>query len=179
MISARATTADQRQPFNHEAANGRGECQIGYTHYFPQQRNFTTKEWIQLRDVVRSLIATTKVPLAYEADEPKRKPLIDNDMIRFNGVGEDGHETFVIYRFNDNSYNLCKTAQKPYDVIVTAILTLANTLAPGALKISSDGRPEDWAAGVKLAGSVRNGEMMIPIGRDGKMACPISDEVDA
>jgi hypothetical protein len=138
---------------------------VGYTHYFPQQRYFTIAEWDQLRHAVRSLIGANKVPLAIEYDEPNTPPQADGGEIRFNGVGDGGHETFVLTRSHDSSFNFCKTAHKPYDLIVTAVLCLANTIAPGALKISSDGEPSEWAAGHKLAKSIWDDSVICPIGK--------------
>ncbi len=100
-----------------------------------------------------------------------KKPVVDDEMIHFNGVGEDGHETFVVMRARDSDFSFCKTAQKPYDAIVTAVLCLAYTIAPGVLKISSDGRSEEWATGLALAKAAWDDSVTNPIS--------VGDEVDA
>ena len=51
-------------------------------------------------------------------------------------------------------FNFCKTAAKPYDLVVTAILVLAEHFSEGHFKVSSDGDPEDWAEGLALAREV-------------------------
>lgn len=141
---------------------------MGYTHYFPHKRSFTPDEWQAVTTAARQIIAASQVPLAFEYNDPISAPQIDADYIRFNGIGDDGHETFAIYRdlghlaaswsfYTDQMrergyvFVFCKTAHKPYDVVVTAILSAINKLAPGALDIGSDGGPHEWGPGVALA----------------------------
>jgi hypothetical protein len=72
-------------------------------------------------------------------------------MIRFNGWGDNGHETFLItremsdYSIRDpesgESFDFCKTARKPYDVAVCLVLLSIARHAPKSFSISSDG---DW-----------------------------------
>jgi hypothetical protein len=134
---------------------------LGYTHYYPQQRDFTPDEFANLGEAARKIIAAVELPLAWEYDEPKKPPQIDLGVIRFNGVGDDGHETFYLPRVNERPewsserrgdvFRFTKTAYKPYDLVVTAILIAADAIAPGALAISSDGGPNDWQAGLALA----------------------------
>ena len=77
-------------------------------------------------------------------------------MIRFNGRGNEGHETFILFKQKPKSeswqrnskeyFYFCKTARKPYDVAVGLVLLRAEKNAPGVLKVSSDGDWEhDWA----------------------------------
>lgn len=129
---------------------------MGYTHYHPQGRDFTAAEWQRLTDAATKIVAefgqgVTAAPLAWEYDEPTKPPQIDGDVIRFNGVGEDGHETFLLTRIREPYFTFCKTARKPYDVVVVAILIAADAIAPGALAIGSDGDADDWQAGLTLA----------------------------
>ena len=92
------------------------------------------------------------------------------DSICFNGVGGDSHETLSIDR--DDSYktkegrmadyykemwerdksmfNFTKTAYKPYDLLVTAILALYKHHFGDAVSISGDGGPEGYEEGLKL-----------------------------
>jgi hypothetical protein len=79
-----------------------------------------------------------------------RKPEVSKDLIRFNGLGEDGHETFLVLR-DEGGFAFCKTVRKPYDALVVATLALMNHYAPGAWRYKSDGDPEDWEEGLQLA----------------------------
>ena len=70
------------------------------------------------------------------------------DGIRLNGLYED-HEPFELTPAPGQS-DFCKTARKPYDETVTAILIRAKVRAGSAIKIRSDGDWSDWRAGRDL-----------------------------
>ena len=85
--------------------------------------------------------------------------VIDDNQIRFNGIDEDGHETFMLLKNDtprewaedkDVVFNFCKTAEKPYDVYVTGVLFLAMQHLTTDIQVSSDGGVADWQAGVAL-----------------------------
>lgn len=133
---------------------------MGYTHYFQQQREVTDKEWTAIMTDAANIIQAainSGIVLVREYDDQKEKPYVGLDLIAFNGLGENGHETFYLpkemeagrgtdkYRFN-----FCKTARKPYDDAVAAILLSMNHHAPGAWDIGSDGGRDDWARGIEL-----------------------------
>jgi hypothetical protein len=74
------------------------------------------------------------------------------------------HESFVIERKlqrDEREYStekgklikwtFCKTAEKPYDVAVTAIGCYLETMWPQYFEFSSDGGADDWQAGLALA----------------------------
>lgn len=135
---------------------------MGYTHYWRQRRDILVAPWSEIMQAATCIVEQTKlggVPLAWESDEPQRAPEITKDAIRFNGVGDDGHETFMLmrkrrkpeYKGDDPAFNFCKTAQKPYDVAVVAILAYVDSLYGELFDVSSDGDPPDWEAGVALA----------------------------
>jgi hypothetical protein len=82
------------------------------------------------------------------------RPFIDDKSIVFNGDASKGeaHETMSLHRIG-NGFEFCKTARKPYDRFVKAVLIIANYYAPGALEISCDGdkEPDCWTEGVRIA----------------------------
>ncbi|TXH57934.1 MAG: hypothetical protein E6Q97_03615 [Desulfurellales bacterium] len=136
---------------------------MGYTHYWKPQREFTPAEWTRITEVAKAMHAISGVPLAREYDEPKSLPILGTDgEIRLNGIGRDGHETFLILRKPDGGFAFCKTAHKPYDVMVTGVLAAIADIAPGALKISSDGTEEEWGDGLPLARAATEGEIAWP-----------------
>ena len=49
-----------------------------------------------------------------------------------------------------NCFDFCKTAMKPYDAVVTAILIRAKSIYGSCVEISSDGGWGDWQAGRDL-----------------------------
>lgn len=116
---------------------------MGYTHYFPQQRAFTDDEWNKLCEAARRIIdyAAQKHGVVVQRDyDDEEKPEINEEHIWLNGVGDEGHETFYITKDKMDGFNFCKTARKPYDIVVGLILLEAENIAQGALEISSDGR---------------------------------------
>ncbi len=117
---------------------------MGYTHYFDQQRDFTDDEWEHIGRLFKMILdearKTHTIELQLEYNDPA--PIqVDDTSIRFNGVEDDGHETFYIQKEHMKEYNFCKTARKPYDLAVCLMLIIANEHANGALKIGTDG---DW-----------------------------------
>lgn len=139
---------------------------MGYTHYWNTKDSADLENWNLACAEVRRLIAAAKVKVAYECDRPADPPEVDGEGIRFNGVEEDGHETFEVRRDpagnrwpwqkpEDGRYfDFCKTARKPYDVLVTASLLVLKAHLGDWLLLSSDGRWENWEAGAKLCTAV-------------------------
>lgn len=123
---------------------------MGYTHYFEQMSACPTDVWDKLCNAFPPLAMKSGIALANWDGKPDSPPDVNADWISFNGVGPAGHETFKLTR-DDVQFHFCKTAQKPYDVVCVAMLCLAHTWAPGVWRISSDGDPSEWAAGLALA----------------------------
>jgi hypothetical protein len=86
------------------------------------------------------------------------KPIISDTEIWFNGDASQGldHETFSLHWVRPNHHNghndFCKTARKPYDLIVCFTLLVFADMFPEAFEFSSDGGMEDdeWQRAVDL-----------------------------
>lgn len=79
--------------------------------------------------------------------------------LNVNGKGEDGHETFSMREhFRQNlepgNWNFCKTARKPYDLVVTACLIVLKHRLGDAFSVSSDGYKHEWIEGLQYARKV-------------------------
>jgi hypothetical protein len=106
-----------------------------------------------------------KDPLFLGGCRYTQHPIVDDVQVFFNGSAvpsekrkkdrnnwTDGdndklsHEVFYIYRIKkDNAnFNCCKTARKPYDLMVCAFLILAEYHAPKYYNFSSDGDYDEW-----------------------------------
>jgi hypothetical protein len=124
---------------------------LGYSIYFSQKRHFTVSEWGDIRAAVIPMFNRLK---QIKGGDGTGRPVIDNDQIIFNGDGSksEDHETMVLDR-NGNGFQFCKTARKPYDRFVKAVLVIANYYAPGALEVTCDGDGEAgcWDEGVRIA----------------------------
>lgn len=134
---------------------------MGYTCYFEQSRPFTTEEWGKIRAAVIPMFHRLK---QIKGPNGEGRPLIGNDSISFNGDASksEDHETFLIQK-NGNGFQFCKTARKPYDRYVKAVLCVADHFAPGALDISCDGDDEEdcWTEGVRIAQMATNNTVYI------------------
>lgn len=115
---------------------------MGYTHYW---EGFTTlpKEAVT---AIQKLVADHSHLVQYECDI-KSAPAVVGAEVRFNGIGSDGHETFCL---SGAAWNFCKTARKPYDKVVVAVLFIVESACQG-FTWSSDGDAGDHAEGLALA----------------------------
>lgn len=138
---------------------------MGYTHYWTHTRDFSVEEWKGVEAALAAIIRagiSRDIVLGNAHGEPGTGPDICGDLIAFNGVEESAHETFLVNRDvppleswqkeERRGWDFCKTAHKPYDVVVTACLAyLASNACPAPWTVSSDGTPAEWAPGVELA----------------------------
>lgn len=132
---------------------------MGYTHYQYQLRDFTDDEWEEICAETSRILTAAKddgVEIGDWKGDPCGDwtgPEVGPIRIAFNGVGDDSHETYSLDRkkrereaweeadrFERNgAFNCCKTALKPYDAVVVSVMAMVDQVAPGALRISSDG----------------------------------------
>lgn len=147
---------------------------MGYTHYWTPKK-FNQKQWDKFLNTCiklkNNLPKTTDTaggysedePLLIGGNEPTDKPIFNNNMVWFNGQTPKelrdefnlGHETFVIENINTggvNDWNFCKTARKPYDLLVCACLIAAHKYL--GFRISSDGSLNDWKPAFDYYGQV-------------------------
>ena len=90
------------------------------------------------------------VVIVRDYNEPGTEPELTEGYIRLNGEGKDGHETFYFVPVPD-VFDFCKTAEKPYDAVVCAVLLAAQAHYGAALEVSSDGYwDREWSEGRKL-----------------------------
>lgn len=131
---------------------------MGYTHYWKPKHTiteFSDKDWQSLREVAKKVFTKCTnrgISIVFDCDISKSRPHINKNYIGFNGLGNLGHETFILQKRITN-FTFCKTARKPYDIAVIAVLIYANYLNPD-LNISSDGNLTDWQAGYDLLSSI-------------------------
>lgn len=73
--------------------------------------------------------------------------------VNFNGSKDDGHETFILREhLNQNeAFNFCKTARKPYDGLVVACLIILKKYLGDGIEIGSDGFRADYIQGLNIA----------------------------
>ena len=125
---------------------------MGYTHYFPGLA--ATPDVIT--DAVKIIEAS---PVTICGPAGQGQPILnEEDGIRLNGFKAAGeaYETFHLRGTTTPAYpemgTFCTTENRPYDVVVTAILVAAavRSLDSTTGTIHSDGRWDNWAAGADL-----------------------------
>jgi hypothetical protein len=153
---------------------------MGYTHYWkynPNEIKSTTelrKKFLEASRLVRrGYQAIKNNPTYHEGsagghynDSPCKikgglgegNPIFNASEIWFNGDAEEGldHETFSIKWNETENFSFCKTARKPYDVLVCyALLCLDHVFDDGKVfSYSSDGGNSDWKAAYLFAKEV-------------------------
>lgn len=145
---------------------------MGYTHYF--ERNNLNKGsaymFGKLALDAKQIIQTAKeAGIEICGPHGHGEPEFTEGHFSFNGLemlGQD-HETFYwealpvqpewqtqYFRETGRDQNVifdfCKTAYKPYDAVVTAVLIRAKEIYGSLVDIRSDGNWEDWQAGRDL-----------------------------
>lgn len=126
---------------------------MGYTHYWNVVRDEKTPDfynlWAQgVRTIIEKAIAEG-IEIGDGMGEEPNKWTVDEGRVWFNGVGPDAHETFGVAP-TSTGFNFCKTAQKPYDVVVTACLIHMKKIYTDNVAVSSDGNWHDWQDGAAL-----------------------------
>jgi len=120
---------------------------MGYTHYFTKAG---TSKGDSLCFEMFARGARTIIDYAKKYDHIKIGELeISDEVVRFNGVGEDSHETFY-WSINSDGFDFCKTARKPYDAVVTACLIHLKDVYGDLVDIGSDGSWSEWTLGARL-----------------------------
>lgn len=141
---------------------------MGYTHYWaylPEHDQFRERWPRMVLDAKKVLDhVTTAWRIALRGADGYDTPTLTEGAIGFNGcrqAGED-YEGFWLtygppgptsrpwmyeeYRGRGFVWDFCKTAQRPYDLAVCAVLLRCHTLAPEVFAIGSDGSwGTDWA----------------------------------
>lgn len=123
---------------------------MGYTHYWTIKEELPREKFIEWAEGVKVIVETAVeagIPLGNGLGEDK--PEISDNVIVFNGVGAGGHESFGI-SIDDEGFDFCKTAAKPYDAVVTATLIHAKKIFGAAIEIKSDGEWAEWEGGQLL-----------------------------
>lgn len=120
---------------------------MGYTHYW-NHSNIDQDKWDnEFIPNVKKVIGHPDCP--YLAGERGfDDPVADSEGVFLNGPDENGHESFIL-RPGKTDSDFCKTARKPYDSAVVAILALASAIFPG-FEWSSDGSADGHAEGLEL-----------------------------
>lgn len=123
---------------------------MGYTHYIRGLNTVDESAYQNALADIRKLIAASPIPLFDSGGEGT--PEVEGH-IAFNGDASknEDHESFFLAptAAECEGFEFCKTAEKPYDLMVVACLAVLADRTNA--KVTSDGGENDWAAGVRFA----------------------------
>lgn len=146
---------------------------MGYTHYWTKRRDLTTEErerFLNYAEIIVGNNSETAFPLSPELTVVDR----DRNTVIFNGDPADPddltHEDFWLELDAPvGEFQFCKTARKPYDTAVTAVLLALDLAAHKAYAISSDGDEFDWTAAETEVSKVAGFRPEIEFNADGHL----------
>jgi len=158
---------------------------MGYTHYFKKKKDVPDQQWktfcekvseaylyLPLHEVRKDCYDGYPIEICNCLGDKRiaeTRWLFDTEggvnFIVFNGNMHEGmdHEVFALRQKGKQEYCewFCKTARKPYDWFVTAVLILLHNLCPDCYEITSDGGKE-WLPVVKWLNGSLKAEYVIP-----------------
>lgn len=149
---------------------------MGYTHYWTYRRDGDQREWADALSYVHRILEARPCPLQIEYSDRLmrvngygpcdggRNHCTPGTPYACSDPASAEHEDFILYttlaglppsrqwETDPATYwDFCKTAQKSYDIPVSAILALVEWLAPTCITVESDGDLSDWEPGIALA----------------------------
>ena len=137
---------------------------MGYTHYNYRPRKNAGSAYMYGKlaldaKAICEHAYTIGIKLGDWSGENGTSPQFTEGEFSLNGIDDMSHETFtwkalptqVEWRKDEPEiFDFCKTAQKPYDAVVTAILIRAKEIYGSCVSISSDGDWNEWKDGRDL-----------------------------
>ena len=124
---------------------------MGYTHYWRRAPEIDAATFaaasLDCAKVCKAL------PVSLAGGDRTGIPTFEADSVRFNGVDDDGCETFRVNRIETQSpwregepdvFTFCKTRQRPYDVCVQCALIVFRHHFGERFRVSSDGNSDEW-----------------------------------
>lgn len=114
---------------------------MGYTHYFGLKQNHKISTRKLLKEVNEVLKEHSNIiQFEYDIKKPAQCEVNRGEiLIRFNGIGDDGHETFYFNSSEQDFEGFCKTSRKDYDLVVCKVLVILKAYYGDAMSLTSDG----------------------------------------
>lgn len=140
------------------------EKSMGYTHYFQQKKPVNDEQWAAFQHDAEILLNYIKkeTDIVLESNDDNGI-LINDQRVNLNGDSscDLDHETFYLEK-DYRDFNFCKTARKPYDLVVCALLLLAHKHMPQHHDIGSDGSLAEWKEAMRLNAKLFNDAYHLP-----------------
>jgi hypothetical protein len=119
---------------------------MGYTHYWEKKESVTAEKFAEFTENVKSILQTADdagIPIS--GFDGVGSAFVSDNEVAFNGFSGYGHESFNLLLEDVDGF--CKTAGKPYDSVVCAVLMLLKVTFGNAYVVTSDGNWSDWSEG--------------------------------
>jgi hypothetical protein len=127
---------------------------VGYSHYWSRDAEIPGDTWVKIA------VDAGRLAAAFPAKLSELE--IDGSYIIFNGAPPKDFETFGLSRLPQDT--ICKTAHRPYDKLVCAVLSVAKQHHP-PLAVGSDALFEGlaiWPDAARWASKVLGREVPMP-----------------
>lgn len=125
---------------------------MGYTHYFKQNKPVSGEQWQAFQKEAQVVIdhAQKNLNIVLMSNDSDGV-LLNDERVNLNGdeTRDLDHETFYLEK-DYRDFNFCKTARKPYDLVVCSLLLLAHEHMPNHHDIGSDGSFDEWQDAMEL-----------------------------
>lgn len=129
---------------------------MGYSHFWERPKELDLTQFINFSNDVRKIFEVSienRITLA-DGQGKTTKPVSDDNVVCFNGLGSNSYETFFLPRVFEPMkwmkpsesglyFHFCKTNRKPYDLTVMAVLIAFKHHFKEAI-VTSDGEIESW-----------------------------------
>lgn len=129
---------------------------MGYSHFWERPKELDQKLFISFSNDVRKIFEVSKENRITLADGHGKttKLVADDELVCFNGLGSNSHETFFMPRVFEPLiwmkpseaglyFQFCKTNRKPYDLTVMAVLIAFKNHFKETI-VTSDGDNDAW-----------------------------------
>ena len=112
-----------------------------YAHYIFVHRPFSDDEWGRLKSIAKIILDWCESK-GMELD--RAVDLEYGENIRFNGVGDQAFDSFVLYKDGGGDHTF-RTWESPYNLPVGLVLIAVSRIAPDVISVASDGAwDEEW-----------------------------------
>ncbi len=122
---------------------------MGYTHYWYTKKEIPADKWGEFINDCKELLDSDAAEGIVWSKKDKIFPYLTDEDCNFDGIGDNGHETFAMSRnrgrqeSDGENFDCCKTAHKPYDKYVVDVLILAEKHFGDLIRVKSDGHWPD------------------------------------
>jgi len=117
---------------------------MGFTRYW-EFSSLDEEKFKDFSSICQLLVDSMNIPI--------EDVIINERQVRFNGVDEDGHETFN-FNLDKSVFNFCKTNAKPYDEVVCGCLYVAKLIFGDSIRVNQDCNPSDDEENINLVKSI-------------------------